>query len=88
MIFELSERKNKKYKVWHNNKWIHFGDKRYEHYKTSDRIPQELHIYPEHHDKRRRELYRKRASEIRNKYHELTYIKEDSPNYYSYFYLW
>jgi hypothetical protein len=32
VMIELSERKNKKYKLWNPNKktWVHFGDSRYE----------------------------------------------------------
>ena len=34
VMIELSERKNKKYKLWdpNNKKWIHYGDSRYEDY--------------------------------------------------------
>jgi len=34
VIIELSDNKNKKYKIWdpNNKKWIHFGDSRYSDY--------------------------------------------------------
>jgi hypothetical protein len=87
-IFRISTKKNKKYDVYYNNKWISFGQLPYEHYKTSNKIPQELHIYEEHHDKERRNNYRKRASKITNKEGKYTYKNKNSPNYWSYFYLW
>ena len=65
-----------------------FGDVRYEHYKTSNKLPKELHIYPEHHDKYRRKRYRQRASQIKDKFGHLTFNNPHSPNYYSYYYLW
>jgi hypothetical protein len=42
---ELSTRKDKKYKVWDGNKWVHFGQMFWE-------------DYTKHKDKRRRELFR------------------------------
>ena len=88
MQFRISTHKNKKYDVFFNGKWIPFGQIGYSHYMTSNAIPKELHIYPEHHDIERRRLYRLRASKITNKYGELTYLDKTSPNYYSYKYLW
>ena len=88
MEFRVSTHKGKKYDVFYNGRWIPFGQIGYEHYKTSDKIPIELHIYPEHHDKERRKLYRARASKIVNKYGELTYKDKNSSNYYSYKFLW
>ena len=84
----LSTRKNKKYDVYYNGKWISFGDKRYEHYKTSELIPESLHIYREHRDPERRSNYRTRAKGILNKYGELTYKDKNSPNYCAYHLLW
>lgn len=90
LIFELSNRKNKKYKVYNIKlkKWIHFGDKRYKHYHTSDYIPQELHIYEEHNDEKRKERYQKRAINIKDKNGNYTYLNENSPNHYSFWFLW
>jgi hypothetical protein len=44
---DLSNRKNKKYKVYDGTKWIHFGQLGYE-------------DYSKHRDKRRRDLFRTR----------------------------
>ena len=43
MEFKQSTRKNKKYMVKYNGKWIHFGDTRYEHYR--DKTPLKLYSY-------------------------------------------
>ena len=43
---EPSTRKNKKYMVKYNDKWIHFGDKRHEHYRDS--TPLKLYSYLDH----------------------------------------
>lgn len=48
----LSSRKDKKYMVLHNNKWIHFGAMGYE-------------DYTKHKDKERRDTYLKRAMGIK-----------------------
>lgn len=88
--FRLSNAKYKKYDVWvpSLNKWIGFGDKRYEHYKTSNAIPRSLHVYPEHHDDVRRDSYRRRASKIKDASGHLTYKNKEKANYYAYHYLW
>ena len=75
-----SQRKNKKFSVYVKGKdgkpkLIHFGDSRYE-------------DFTQHKDKKRRESYRKRASKIKNKKGEYTYKLKDTPNYWSYNYLW
>ena len=88
MSFRLSKSKNKKYDVYYDGKWISFGDSRYEHYKTSNIIPNELHIYKEHNDKNRRQLYRNRASKIKNKYGELTFNNPRYPNFWAFHLLW
>ena len=49
----LSTRKNKKYMARVNDRWIHFGDKRYEHYHDKMAYYKNL----DHLDKRRRLLY-------------------------------
>jgi hypothetical protein len=88
MLFRISHKKNKKFDVFYNGKWIPFGDKRYEHFRTSNEIPNNLHIYSEHYDILRRESYRKRASKIKDKDGNYTYLNKNSPNYWSYNYLW
>lgn len=70
-----SWRENKKYAVFYNNKWIHFGDVRYQDYTT-------------HRDKNRRDSYRSRAAGIVNKYGQHTYKNKNSPNFWAYHLLW
>ena len=81
-----STRKNKKYMVKVNNKWIHFGDTRYQQYK--DRTPLKLYSSLDHKDIERRANYLKRAKGIKNKHDDLSYLDKNSPNYYSVKYLW
>ncbi len=90
LIFQLSERKNKKFKVYNPQlrQWIHFGHPHYLHYRTSHLIPKELHVWPEHRDNQRRLRYRARASKIRDRDGNLTYLDDTSPNYWSYHFLW
>lgn len=80
---------NKKYSVYingnkNNKKLIHFGDRRYEHY--YDKIGHWSSL--NHLDKNRRKKYRARASGIKDKKGGATYTNRDSPNYWSYNYLW
>ena len=70
-----STRKNKKYMVLYNNKWIHFGSKG-----MSDFI--------EHKDKDRRMRYQARASKIKDKNNNFTFKLKSSPNFWSYYVLW
>ncbi len=49
----ISPRENKKYMAIVNDKKIHFGDKRYQHYK--DKLKH--YAYLDHNDKARRQLY-------------------------------
>lgn len=71
----ISKRKNKKYDVLYNNKWISFGDNRYE-------------DFLDHKDPKRRENYRKRASKITNKKGEYTNKDPNYPNYWAFNVLW
>lgn len=86
MNFQKSTRKDKKYMVFYNNKWIHFGHPSYEHYKDNTNL--KLYSYLDHHDEKRREKYLKRAKGIRDKNGNLTYLNKNSPNYWSIHYLW
>jgi len=71
-----SNRKNKKYMVTlKNGNKIHFGDNRYDDFLT-------------HQDLKRRTLYRKRASKIKDKYGNLTYKDKNSANFWSFHLLW
>ena len=81
--FFKSERKNKKLKAWipELNKFIHFGDMRYQHFHDRTNIlPKSFN----HHNEKRRENYLKRAKGINagqnNKY--------PSANFFAQNYLW
>ena len=54
----------------------------------SDLIPKELHIYKEHHDEQRRQLYKARAKKIIDKNGDYTYKNKNIPNYWAYHLLW
>lgn len=86
MEFKKSKRENKKYMVMYNNKWIHFGDKNYEHF--FDSTPLKLYSHLNHNDQKRKKSYLKRAMGIKDKHGNLTYLNKESPNYYSVKYLW
>jgi hypothetical protein len=92
--FDFSNRQNKKYKVYIKqlNKTVHFGDDRYQHYKTNPKIYQknrELYVPEwEHNDKERRGNYQNRAEGITDKNGDSTYNDVESPNFWSYHYLW
>ena len=88
VIITPSANKLKKFDAHINNRTISFGDKRYQHYKTSDLIPKELHIYDEHHNKERRKNYINRSSKITDIYGNFTYKNKNSPNYWAYHLLW
>lgn len=90
---EISPVENKKYRVYVNFKdgtseTIDFGDTRYEHYKTSNKIPSKLRIYEEHRNLDRRYNYLTRAKHIKNKYGEYTYNDPHYANYWSVHFLW
>ena len=86
LSFKRSTRKNKKYMVHYNNKWIHFGDTRYEQFK--DQTPLKLYSNLNHNDAKRRINYLQRSKGIKDKNGNLTYLNKNSPNYYSVKYLW
>lgn len=83
--YELSEKPNKKLKVFYNSKWIHFGDKRYDNYYDKTKL---LEGKYDHLDEDRRRRYLSRATKIKDKNGELTYKNKNSPNYYSINLLW
>ncbi len=74
-IPEFSNRKNKKFKVLWNNKYIHFGHPDYEDFSV-------------HKDIERQQRYLKRASGIVDKNGKLTKDNPLSPNYWSIRLLW
>jgi len=71
----VSWRQNKKYAVFYNGRWIHFGDDRYDDYTT-------------HRDRDRRDSYRKRSSSITNRYGKRTYKDRNYANFWAYHLLW
>ncbi len=76
---EPSKRKNKKYDVYHNDKYIlSFGDKRYQHYFDKFGYYSNLN----HLNKKRRDSYKKRAEGIGNLNNPY------SSNFWSYWGLW
>ena len=81
--FQKSTRKNKSM-VNYNNKWIHFGDTRYEQYE--DKTPLQLYKDQNHYDLKRRDAYRKRAMHIKNKNGDLTFLDKSSPNHWAFRY--
>jgi len=84
--FKKSTRKNKKYMVRVGNKWVHFGDNRYQQF--NDKTPLKLYSHLNHYDVERLDKYRRRAMGIMNKRGELSYRNINSPNYWSLRYLW
>ena len=70
-----SSRKNNKWMVRYNDKWIHFGNPKYE-------------DYTQHGDKIRRENYLRRSKGIRDGKGNLTYKNKSKSNYWSRMILW
>lgn len=81
-----STRKNKKYMVKYNDKWIHFGDTRYEQFR--DKTPLKAFSYLDHNDDNRRLNYINRAMGIKDKHGNITANNPNSSNYYAIRYLW
>ena len=84
--FKKSTRKNKKYMVKVNDKWIHFGDTRYQQF--NDKTPLNLYEHLNHYDIKRLKNYRLRAMNIKDKKGKRTYKNINSPNYWALKYLW
>ena len=82
--YEKSNRKNKKLVVIVNNKKIHFGDSRLQHFKDKTGIWASL----DHNDKERRKNYLTRSAGIKRKDGTLTKDDPTSPNYHSRRILW
>ena len=68
--FGLSDRKDKRFYVVYDNKIIHFGLKH-------------GHTFIDHHDKIKRDNWRKRHSKIKNKKGEYVYLLKSSPSFWS-----
>jgi len=82
--YEKSTRKDKKLMVKVNNKTIHFGSSKMEHFKDKTGIWKDKN----HLDDKRRKNYLNRSKGIKNKKGELTYNNPESPNYHSRKILW
>ena len=84
--FKKSTRKNKKYMVKVDDKWVHFGDTRYQQF--SDKVPLKLYSHLNHNNKERQKKYIARAKGIVDKNGNLTWNDKESANYYSVKFLW
>ncbi len=84
--FKKSTRKNNKYMGKVNNKWVHFGNVNYQHYKDTTGLG--LYTHLNHGDKERRKRYLARAKGIKDKNGNLTWKNPESSNYYAIKYLW
>lgn len=69
-----------------SGKFVHFGDRRYQHYK--DQTPLRLYKHLDHNDKRRRKNYRTRHRGVLLKNGTPAYKKKYTPAWFSYYYLW
>jgi hypothetical protein len=83
--FFKSEKPNKKLKVKINNKWIHFGDNRYEHYYDKTGL---LDKSLNHGNDLRRKRYLQRATKIKDKEGNYTVNDKNSANYWAVRLLW
>ena len=90
VVFEISPRKGKKYRVFFSLGGIEhvldFGQLEYEQYRDS--TPLRTYTGLNHGDKNRRRLYIARASKIVDRHGRLTADDPTSPNYWSIRYLW
>lgn len=86
MKIERSEKKNKKYKVKHQGKYIHFGDKRYQQFKDTTGLG--LYSKLDHNDKTRQKSYCSRSAGIKDKNGKLTKNDKNNSNYYARKFLW
>lgn len=84
--FRKSTRKNKKYDVFYNNKWISFGNINFSQYRDSTGLNVYSHL--DHNDPKRRAAYRARHSKILLKDGTPAYKNKNQPSYWSYYYLW
>lgn len=83
--YQLSERKDKKLKVYVGNKWVHFGDKYSQNWGDKTKLLEKKYI---HNDDNRRRLYLIRSAGIKDKNGKLTKDDVNSPNYHSRRILW
>jgi len=69
-----------------NNKWVHFGDSRYQHYKDSTPLKAFKHL--DHNDEERRRRYRQRHRAIKTKDGTPAYKDKNKASFWAYNYLW
>jgi hypothetical protein len=76
--FKISVKRNKKYDVYKNRKYlVSFGDRNYQHYK--DKTPLKAWSVLDHNDKKRRDNYYSRFGKD---------AKYETAKYFSHKYLW
>jgi hypothetical protein len=83
--YYISDKPNKKLMVKVNNKFLYFGDSKYQHYRDkTGLLPKEQN----HLDPKRRLRYIMRASNIKDKEGNYTFSNPESPNYHALNILW
>lgn len=76
--------------VMKDGRLVHFGDRRYQHYKDSvpKRMGGGLWSHKDHNNRDRRDNYRKRHAGMRTASNRPAYRVKYSPSWFSYYYLW
>ena len=82
--YTKSNKKNKKLMVKVNNKLIHFGDIRYQHFRDKTKIHKNL----DHNDPKRKKNYLTRTANQRDGKGRLTKDNPESANYHARRILW
>lgn len=83
--YYISDKPNKKLMTIVNDKKIYFGDSKYQHFRDkTGLLPMEL----SHFDNARRNRYIKRATNIKDKNGNYTYLNPESPNFHAVHILW
>ncbi len=83
--YELSNKADKKLQVYVGHKWVHFGQKGYQHYFDKTKL---LPKSWNHKDSLRRQQYLARSTRIRNGMGQLTASDPHSANYHAIRVLW
>ena len=76
-MIKKSTRAHKKYMIKYKDRWVHFGDNRYQQYRDS--TPLKLYKHLDHNDPQRRKNYYQRHGKT---------AKIGTAKYYSHKYLW
>jgi hypothetical protein len=83
--YKVSNRRDKKLQVWVRGRWIHFGQKGYQHYyDRTQLLPKSWN----HKDSTRRANYLSRANGIKLKTGQRAANDPSSPNYHAIKILW